>query len=710
MKKINWSHFSKYFALIIDLFMMALGCIGLLGNYVHSLYFPESSQLSLLVLYVIGIGFYFYYRKYQKLPQKICVFIFIALIILLLVLYPKEIQYFIHELQTVIEFDYFLNFNELLPLEFYARDMFFQFIMLLIGLPVIYFVVSLMSHKQFSFFKIIGMIFLFMFPVFIQHDLSFHESYAFIIFICYEFIMTIALRYQQKQYPLKIVIILFLCVMSFIASSYLETNPLFQQESSSVLSQIVDWFSRGKGNPLGIFNQTGMSRDIDGSLPTGNIRLDHSLALTVQSEIPFSSYLRAYSLANYSDNEWHEVSETFENSPSLTMYSEWLVGNFLPNMTLLQITSQKDYDFQFIPYYFLNQYQQHTVYYDSYIEKTDEQLYIIYSYREDPQMKLEEGVFFVPDNFDEAYEEYVYQQYLDVPEELNEPLTNLLEENDIDFSSTDISFVVEQVRELLSRQAEYDLNAGTLPSNQDFVEYFLFENHKGSCTHFATAGALLLREMNIPTRFVRGYTMQESDFHNGEAKIPEYRSHAWIEVYESQKGWIPYEMTPSGDIEGISQILDENAQQNQTSTNTNNPTLTQPEEESIQNETVDTPTTVKESSYTDVYTLVYIVSIISLVVIYRYLSTHWLKIKTRHMNTNQKVLIYYKTLLKLSPHHFIGEGDLKSIAYKAKYSSHILTHEEWQHFYHLYQQWIIQYDQSLKWYQKIIFRYLKGYK
>lgn len=65
----------------------------------------------------------------------------------------------------------------------------------------------------------------------------------------------------------------------------------------------------------------------------------------------------------------------------------------------------------------------------------------------------------------------------------------------------------------------------------------------------------------------------------------------------------------------------------------------------------------------------------------------------------QKVLIYYKTLLKLSPHHFINDSDLKSIAYKAKYSSHVLTHEEWQHFYHLYQQWIIQYDQSLKWYQ-----------
>ena len=156
-----------------------------------------------------------------------------------------------------------------------------------------------------------------MFPVFIQHELSFQESYAFIIFICYEFIITIALKHQQKQYPLKIVIILFLCVMSFIASTYLETNPLFQQESSSVLSQIIDWVSRGQGNPLNVFNQTGMSQDIDGSLPSGNIRLDDSLALTVHSEIPFSSYLRAYSLANYSDNEWHEVSENFENSPSL---------------------------------------------------------------------------------------------------------------------------------------------------------------------------------------------------------------------------------------------------------------------------------------------------------------------------------------------------------------------------------------------------------
>ena len=110
---------------MIDLLMMALGCIGLLGNYIHSLYFPESIWLSLILLYVIGIGFYFYYQKYQKLPQKICVIIFIVLIILLFVLYPIELQYFIHELQAVIEFDYFLNFNELLHVTCFIKSLCF---------------------------------------------------------------------------------------------------------------------------------------------------------------------------------------------------------------------------------------------------------------------------------------------------------------------------------------------------------------------------------------------------------------------------------------------------------------------------------------------------------------------------------------------------------------------------------------------------------
>ena len=45
--------------------MIILGCMGLIGNYDHSLYFPENTYISIILLGVIGIGFYLYFIKYH---------------------------------------------------------------------------------------------------------------------------------------------------------------------------------------------------------------------------------------------------------------------------------------------------------------------------------------------------------------------------------------------------------------------------------------------------------------------------------------------------------------------------------------------------------------------------------------------------------------------------------------------------------------------
>lgn len=699
-------HFLKnYSGHIINIMMIILGSLGLVGNYYHSLGFPESVLISLLILCMMGIGFYYYFVKYQIMPKKIAMIIIIVLLLGMILLFQNELTYFIDALQTVIERDYFLNFDELLPTDMYSRSLFFQMIFLFIGLPIIYLIVSSICSRHFSFMKILSMIFLFMFPVFIRHELTSLNSYCFIIFICFQFLFTVALKYTYT-YTFKGMILSLLCVMSLVASSYMEGNPIFQQETSSVLFQITDWFSHGKGNPFGNFLRTGMSGDIDGSLPTGNIQLSHSLALTVQANNPFSSYLRAYSLANYSDNEWHEVTENYENSHSLTIYSEFLrLNSSLPTQNV-EITTQRQYDFQFVPYYLMDQEQQYPVLYDSYIEQTNYPLEVIYQ----NVYYYGEGYYFV--GYDDDYEEYVKRHYLDVPEELSMQLSDFLAENGIDDSIRfDALSAVEIIRNLLASQAEYDLNAGTLPNDKDFVEYFLFENRKGSCTHFATAGALLLRELGIPTRFVRGYTMLASDFDNGVAKIPQYRSHAWIEVYEEGKGWIPYEMTPTGNIEGISTLLDDTVSQNQqTSNNSQTPTI-QPDQEIPQN-TTDNPFIPQEStsSYPYIEIIVQVAVILIFIIVYRYITTHWLMLKTRCMNNNQKVLTYYQQRLKLTSQHQIDDDECKAIAYKAKYSSHKISDEEWLRFYELYQQWIQEYDRSLKWYQKLIFRYVLGYK
>ena len=117
MKKTINSFFQQYIIHIINVFMIILGCMGLLGNYDHSLYFPENTYISIILLGMIGIGFYLYFIKYQIMPQKPCVFIFIILLLVLIILFQSECHYFINNLQSVIEFDYFLKFDELLPLK-----------------------------------------------------------------------------------------------------------------------------------------------------------------------------------------------------------------------------------------------------------------------------------------------------------------------------------------------------------------------------------------------------------------------------------------------------------------------------------------------------------------------------------------------------------------------------------------------------------------
>ena len=98
------------------------------------------------------------------------------------------------------------------------------------------------------------------------------------------------------------------------------------------------------------------------------------------------------------------------------------------------------------------------------------------------------------------------------------------------------------VEETLKRQAVYDVNPGSTPSGEDFAEYFLFENHKGFCVHFATAATLMYRMLGIPARFAEGYAIPASAFsqqENGQyvAEVEGSMGHAWCEVWQEDTGW-----------------------------------------------------------------------------------------------------------------------------------------------------------------------------
>lgn len=88
------------------------------------------------------------------------------------------------------------------------------------------------------------------------------------------------------------------------------------------------------------------------------------------------------------------------------------------------------------------------------------------------------------------------------------------------------------------------------PAAADYVSYFLFNRTEGYCTFFATSMALMVRELGLPARYVRGFKMppKPKDFENPVASSTTYTmlqtyAHAWVEVYFEGFGWVPFEPT-----------------------------------------------------------------------------------------------------------------------------------------------------------------------
>ncbi len=66
---------------------------------------------------------------------------------------------------------------------------------------------------------------------------------------------------------------------------------------------------------------------------------------------------------------------------------------------------------------------------------------------------------------------------------------------------------------------------------------------QGFCQQFAAAAGVMMRMAKLPTRVVIGYTHQPPDS-NGVFTVLTSDAHAWVEVYFSSIGWIPFDPTP----------------------------------------------------------------------------------------------------------------------------------------------------------------------
>jgi len=118
---------------------------------------------------------------------------------------------------------------------------------------------------------------------------------------------------------------------------------------------------------------------------------------------------------------------------------------------------------------------------------------------------------------------------------------NMSKEIYAQFENRTLGELLLYIRNFLVKNTKYSKEDVETPLGEDLVDYFLFKRRKGTCIHYASAAAILLRLMGLRTRVVIGYLGEVSD--NGTIIYKE-PGHMWVEILVPYVGWIPYEPSP----------------------------------------------------------------------------------------------------------------------------------------------------------------------
>jgi protein-glutamine gamma-glutamyltransferase len=103
----------------------------------------------------------------------------------------------------------------------------------------------------------------------------------------------------------------------------------------------------------------------------------------------------------------------------------------------------------------------------------------------------------------------------------------------------------EAIERYLRTNYQYTLE---LPTTQpaDPIANFLFERKRGHCEYFASAMAVMLRAIGIPSRVVNGFRSDEFNDLTDNYVVRAKDAHSWVEAYFPGYGWQTFDPTPAG--------------------------------------------------------------------------------------------------------------------------------------------------------------------
>ena len=297
--------------------------------------------------------------------------------------------------------------------------------------------------------------------------------------------------------------------------------------------------------------------------------------------VPYSFetvYLKAYTSASYSYNQWLDYKADFTSDSDCLDYClnqeyysihSLVKQGYLPSVSSKMNISNKDANpyHSYLPYITSNADQHttlgfgdnETISYYPMALSTNNYFKLKYDAIAADQTEAEKQYL-------KQYKKHINDTFLEIPSTLEDVCKETCDK--IGYSD-DIYEQACMIRDYFNENYTYSLIPGKTPNSKDFIYYFLKEQNKGYCAHFASAATMLLRSYGIPARYVEGYvitpdTLTEGtvvanesidDYLIGQSQItntgvlnvdiPDANAHAWVEIYVEEFGWIPFEFTPS---------------------------------------------------------------------------------------------------------------------------------------------------------------------
>ncbi len=390
---------------------------------------------------------------------------------------------------------------------------------------------------------------------------------------------------RQLTAPVSFVLCLVMTVCLLGSQAALSLTDYQRPQAFETLRtnyQDFDWLS--------FLNPAKTNRIGEGNLwAAGNLKYDYQTDLLI--DMPYTQstlYFKGYTGSVYTGTNWEQIPDSaYETFPLFrkggqndinayellnAYYGQYGGTQIAP----IQITSVRaGTKYAFVPYFSMES-KETLLEYDRYapLLTTGNTYSVYYGYSLDESSadlaQLSRPPVFERHPYYWDYQQFASEAYTQFPADMGW-LYDLTWQ--ICSGSTSMEEMIGRLKRYFTENTVYSTSPGRAPSNMDFTEYFLLENKKGYCVHYATAGALMLQSLGVPARYVEGYLVGPDEFLNAPAEdktvfasrlteegfwitdstgvetyytldIDDSKRHAWVEVYDAQQGWIPVEFTP----------------------------------------------------------------------------------------------------------------------------------------------------------------------